>query len=671
MFFRDIIPPRKKSPCTLIFSDQREKVPTPRFRAGILIFFSIGLIIFILTVIHVNYSGIRLKHSIATSAFTGFQKIMGGISSLQESKFETAQKLFQEAQELFKNIEYHAWFVPSKLSAMKISDPLFNTVQALTTAGDALASAGIAFVPISRNLQVLLQQFFAANHRGNDDTQSSLTEKLKEQLTGLRQANASLMKAKEAMKNIDSAFIPSGEKERFQFAQDALKILVSWLTRLETDTPALLRLLGDSEPHVILVLLQNNSELRPTGGFIGNFILLELHHGYLRSTEVFDVYSADHALQEVITPPEEILPVNKRWFLRDSNYSGHFPLSAAKALWFLEKETTRKAETVIGLDQSLVADLLELTGPIQIPELTSLLTAKNFATILSYIIESKLSGREDPKALMKSFVPEFQKALFKNTNPLDVLAVLRAAGQSKHILAYSSIPEIQSFFEYHGLAGLMFSPASGKQDYLNIVHSSIGGNKSDAYITETILHDTYLQFDGSIVNELTITRRHGFSAQSERKLKMLLKEFGFSEIPKKVLEILGRSRNLHKLRIYVPLGSVLEKTSDAGVETHIDPEIGRTYFSATMEVPVGEKKGLRIRYRLPYQLDLDPVNKYDFFIQKQPGQNNIFFQKRIFSESKISNHQYFPKEGSLDADGVWNFETELGKDLRFVSLWGK
>ena len=142
-------------------------------------------------------------------------------------------------------------------------------------------------------------------------------------------------------------------------------------------------------------------------------MVVETNDGYITKNNIYDIYSADHKLAEKLLPPSEILPANKEWFMRDSNYSGHFPLSAERAAWFLEKEQGPGVDSVMAIDQTFVTELLRLTGPIKIPELSQPLTAENFSTIVSYVVESKLTGREDPKAILKSFMPIFIQALFK------------------------------------------------------------------------------------------------------------------------------------------------------------------------------------------------------------------------------------------------------------------
>lgn len=670
MVFRDIKPLSKKEPkaTLLIKSDTGKQL----IRRIMYLFGVAAIILLTLNSINIFKSGLRLQYDIVKDANAGFEKISNGAIALNNSDFENAKKLFIEADEIFKNIKTHAWFTQTKLPYITINDPVFEAAKTITDTGLYIAQAGEIFSSSAKEFNILSKDFFSANiYTGySSTTMPSLTEKLKKQLPALMQSADLLAKANLSLKKMPETFVPASLRERFHFAKNALTALSDFTSGLQRDIPAILALLGDQEPHTYLILLQNNAELRPTGGFIGNYMIMETNDGYLTKNNVFDIYSADHQLAENLTPPREIMPANNRWFMRDSNYSAHFPLSAEKAAWFLEKEGGPGVDTVIAIDQNFVTELLRRTGPIKIPELTQSLTSENFSTIVSYIVESKISGREDPKTILRSFMPAFTKALFKNTEPVALLSVIRVAIKNKHVLAYSKNPSIQAFFENRGLAGLM-KKTEPKEDFLNIQHTSISGNKSDDDIAELIGHDTYINLDGSLSDELSITRIHTWNTDTEKNIKNIISSFGFTEISERVWRIFGRSPNVNMLRIYVPKNSVIEDSAGSNVETFFDEETGKTYFSARIDTPLGGLSTLKLRYKLPFKINLDPADKYFLSVQSQAGQSNVALRKRIFAESGITNYKYFPSESSFDLDGVLNFETQLEKDMTLSSIWGK
>ncbi len=641
-----------------------------RIRQVGLILISAFVILFIVSIIHLAFSGLRLKKDLVGSASNGFEKILNGAFALKDARFDVASELFTQAKKQFENIKTQTWFAAPKFVTVSFGDPLFDAANSLTSAGKYLATAGVEFTGAARDLSMLPQSFFRENYVSDGVVKASLTEKLKKQLPAITASANALRKANEEVQKIPATFIPRELHDRFNFAKESLDAVSGMIKTWEEDIPAILNLLGDAQPHTFLVLLQNNAELRPSGGFIGNYLLLETNDGYITKNEVFDIYNADHKLDLSLAPPPELAGINKRWYMRDSNYSGHFPLSASKAAWFLEKERGPGVDTVIAIDMSTVEELLRLTGSIKIPELSQPITGNNFSTIFSYVIESKLSGRDNPKAMLHSFIPIFKKRLMEAADPFVMSQLFGAAIQSKHVLAYSKDETVQSFFVRHDLSGTM-KDLEPKEDYLNIVHTSVGGNKSDKYLYEEITHDTYLQKDNTVKDEVTIKHTHIWTEDTEKNVRALINSFGFKDIPEQILNILGKAPNMQRLRVYVPSGSVLESSSDPNATTNYDSETKKTYFSVTLNTPVGQVKNVRLKYRLPFKLDLGIVDKYSLTVQKQAGQDNITITKNVLPDSGIKNYKYFPEGGSFDSDGVWTMTTKVDNDLSFWGIWGK
>ena len=127
---------------------------------------------------------------------------------------------------------------------------------------------------------------------------------------------------------------------------------------------------GRGNAKTYLLLLQNNTELRPGGGFIGNYGLLKFEEGKLKEITVEDVYTADGQLKEQIESPKQLaqLLTVDNFYLRDSNWSGDFEVNADLARDFLKKETGADVDGVIAVDLTFVANLLKATGPVKLSD---------------------------------------------------------------------------------------------------------------------------------------------------------------------------------------------------------------------------------------------------------------------------------------------------------------
>ena len=86
------------------------------------------------------------------------------------------------------------------------------------------------------------------------------------------------------------------------------------------------------------MLFENNNELRATGGFIGTYGNLKILNGKIQNIRVSSIYDLDGQLTENIKPPNPLLNVNSKWYMRDSNWFADFPQTAKTVSGFYEKK---------------------------------------------------------------------------------------------------------------------------------------------------------------------------------------------------------------------------------------------------------------------------------------------------------------------------------------------
>lgn len=576
-----------------------------------------------------------------SEAKSASRRLKEGAELFSQKKFTESRDRFIQAEGSLKSIDSQLWFVPIS-SSFSFVDPRLRGARAAVQASIQLAHTGTQ----SAQLGSEVLPYLSDPH----SLPMPLTKYIESKRREVEAIADSLSNATNLLSQIDSKILPQDFVDEYTKAFTALATISDVAVQTTTHFDGIMDMLGATTPHTFLVVLQNSSELRPTGGFIGNVALVQFDKGKLRQQQVIDVYSFDHQLKEIITPPDEIKMINNRWFMRDSNSSLDFPTSAQNIVKFLEKEGGPKVDTVVTIDQTVVENLLRVTGPLKIDELSSELTSENFERVLSFIVEAKIYGREDPKVLLKSLLPAVQKATLDSKKALDVYQILAEAVTSKHSMAYSSNERIQNIISSLNASGkakiptLATTEKNNISDFFAVAHFSIGGNKTDRYMKEKITHNTFIQDDQRVINEVTIARTNTWSKKHEDSLRAILAGFGFKEIPEHVLHILGKSWNIHMLRVYVPKGSVLEEREGleggegaSKITTHDDPDMNATYFSLRLDVAPGDTNAVTLRYTIPAQVEvknslLSPgatVN-YNLNIIKQPSQDNVEFEKNIF-----------------------------------------
>lgn len=119
-----------------------------------------------------------------------------------------------------------------------------------------------------------------------------------------------------------------------------------------------------------MVLLQNNLELRPGGGFLGQYAVVEIKNGEVVSLEVQDTNILDNTYKSDKLLPlalQKYLSDTKKMKMRDSNYSPHFPENVADALYFYGLAgQNADFDGVFAINASLLEDVLAITGPITV-----------------------------------------------------------------------------------------------------------------------------------------------------------------------------------------------------------------------------------------------------------------------------------------------------------------
>jgi len=382
-------------------------------------------------------------------------------------------------------------------------------------------------------------------------------------------------------------------KEQIPFLQDAMDQLIP----ASTIIPAIV---GFPTPQTYLFLLQNNTELRPTGGFIGTYGILKVSSAEITSFSTNDVYNLDTPVQDAlhITPPTPLTKYNDttQWFFRDSNWSPDFPTSAEKALEFyrLENGPQKTFDGVIAVTPTFVSSLLKISGDITIGTMT--FTSDN------------LIDKLQPRADRKDLIGEMSKTLINRLLALPqnrwqelFSAVTTGLGQ-KQMLLYSKDASLeQQLLEQNWGGDVRSQPV----DSLYIVDANLASLKTDGVMQRSIPYDLTVTNDAANATvSITYTNNGKFTATT--------------------------SRYRTYTRIYVPLGSTLTGSSGAlqndklhGAKAgtvDVSEDLGRTVFGAFISIEPGTSGTLSFTYTLP-QAIIDAVKHgtYELHVQKQPG----------------------------------------------------
>lgn len=381
-----------------------------------------------------------------------------------------------------------------------------------------------------------------------------------------------------------------------------------------------------------IVLFQNNSEMRPTGGFIGSFAIIEFENYKIKNLnfntnilKLDNAFKADH----VIAPPKPLERIdNGQWSLCDANFAVDFPESAQKVEWFYEQETGEKVDGVVAINATLIRDLLKIVGPINLPDYKTTISADNFFTELAQKIEKDYFENPDnkvvnePKSILKDMFPQVISRTF-SLSKIQLGKLAYEALKNKEVLFYSNNTGIQNAILAENWGGQV---RQFDGDYLYINNANIAdlklnhdiGGKSSLNVKENIDYKVD-NSDGLMMANLNLTRSH----------------VGSYKWPDGI--------NHNWTKVLVPEGVILKKAElngkDIMDQVEQGEEAGKAYFATWIDTAPSTSSILNLSYSLPLT-----DRNYQILVQKQPGnpgdnlqvsfQNKVLFDN-VLNEDKV------------------------------------
>jgi len=645
------------------------KFNPPRFLGSLVRLGIVGIVIvLIINGLNIYFIGKTVQKDVSSSAYEGYSLLVNAGKSATKIEFDKSLDSFNKASAKFSEAEKTLWFISTDKSFYSQNAGLGPAINNLITSGKYFAKSGNYFTEALEEFNKLPLYFVSKNNPETGKT-VSITEGLKKGLEKTELAIKEISSARDLLTKVKADTLPKEIRDKIALIKSNVDDLTNILESTSTHFPAILKLLGDSHPHRYLILLQNNDEIRPTGGFIGSYIILDMNDGYIENMTVNDVYDIDGAYGGIITPPDELKDFTNNWRFRDSNYSPDFPTSAAKAKWMLQEEGGPGVDTVIAINQGLLKNLLDITGPVQVGNFGKL-NSENYNLLLTYVIEGKIWGAEDPKHILKMFIPAFKDQILKEENIGKITSQLYKALKQKHIMMWSSDTEIEGLFDAFGISGRMYLNKAD-EDYLSVINVSQGWNKSEKFMEENITHNTQIDKYGSLTDQIIIMRSHQWDDKLVNEWKKTLKKYNLGDLPDWLIDVLGRGNNKVGVRIYVPDGSIFLESSDKSIEKKFDNDTKKTYFYTKMETSAGKSTSVSVKYKLPFLLKMEPIATYKLIVEKQPGSRGSIFTKVVSTDAEIKNFATYPSESRLDENGNIIYATNLVYDRYFSGIWGK
>jgi hypothetical protein len=527
----------------------------------------------------------------------------------------------------------------------------------LTSTAEVLSRTAISFSTVGADIKNTIgEERVAFSDLSTHKKRSilSILHKSTPELNGMR-ANIDL-----AINNIDNikyGILLFPIKNKIENLNIYLKEALSFLDDAVPLSQIMPSLLGFPEKSSFLVLMQNKDELRPTGGFIGTYGILETRDGDISRFDTHDIYHMDMPVKDLIDvkPPEPLqkyLGVDK-WYMRDSNWSPDWPTAVEQIKWFYKEEDRLLPEKdqinnfsgdfdgVIGLNTDLVAELLGIIGPVVIED--NVYTEDNFSELLEYRVEKSYVQLGVPSWHRKEVIGDIVKEIKKRVLSRSILEMYDIYGMlsdnllEKNIVVNFQDPEFQDIIKEKNWSGHI---RDVKSDFLMVVDANMAAFKTDAVISRNIEYELTETING-VFADLKIHYSHNGNFDWRT------------------------TRYRTYTRIYVPEGAELIETQKYDNKIDVSLEHGKTVFGTFISIEPQKVGTLHFYYKLPQGVEDDiENNEYELVIQKQSGNDTESLEVDL---EFLNNVTAYSPTGFYSVKGVRDIKwsTDLRVDKKF------
>lgn len=465
------------------------------------------------------------------------------------------------------------------------------------------------------------------------------------------------------LQEVNSADVP----KQYQQSLQSLQALGTLSGSVADSIP---QVLGANGKRSYLVLFQNNMELRPGGGFIGSYGIVNLDRGAVKDFTIHDVYDADGQLRGHIEPPFAIrryIPI-VHLYLRDSNFDPDFTNNAKTAAQILFQETGERVDGVVGVDLIALKALLGSVGSVYVPSYNQTVTDKNFFQLLEEHAEKNFfPGSTQKKDFLRAFASALLSRL-QQKQTLNMSVLLQetvAAVNGKHILIGFNDPVLEEPFLLANVSGSLIDKRTGAGffDFLGASEANLGVNKANAFVTRGLSQQAVVDEKGNLNGTVSLTLTNNSDGTWPGGVYRNYLRF---LVPEKAV-LSGITINNQKQQIVDAITDprVYEAKSfvaPRGLEVAKENEAGKTLIGFLVTVPTQKSISITVSYVIPNAFTISQDKQvYDLLLWKQPGVDAYPFTATF----TIPNTFRFLSSNTTENQTV-TFAGNMTKDMRFT-----
>jgi hypothetical protein len=565
----------QKDPAT---ASRSQRDPRRRVRRAILVFV---LLVIIEIVVLVGWAGWALAGARA-HLVEGRGHAAAGQQAIAEVDLVAAERSFAAAEAEFASGRA-ALANPAVrvLGYAPVVGPNLRTVEALTMSGEAVAASAADVVGLINQQPGGLRAFMPSDGQfpvGRlarlADAAETAEQRLADAVTTVESAPSEGLL--EPVADARSEF-----SEQVVYAQDLM-------TSAASASRAVVQLTGAGGSKQYLFGAQNPAELRGTGGFIGAYAVASFDRG------TFELSPFRSVADLASLPISQVPPPNEGYAARYNRYGGagfwqainatpDFPSAAAAMVRLYERTEGNRVDGVVLVDPFVLEALLRLVGDVNIPRLGRV-GPDGVVSAISVEARAKFTDQLERKEVLGEIAGAALRRLLDGggqTRPSQLMDTFLPVVRDRHMLLYSTDPQLQARLEQLNVAGALPEPQG---DTVAVVVNNAAVNKSDFFTRRLVDYQVQLRPDGSATARMRVT----FDNQAP-------------EIGSEADDVAGD--NLSLVSIFCGRCEPTRarpRLVDSGIRrgTVIEQELGHTVASTLLKTPRGTTRTVMLSWEL-------------------------------------------------------------------------
>jgi len=469
----------------------------------------------------------------------------------------------------------------------------------------------------------------------------------------LDEASYKISLASEIISQLNTASFPSFLQDKILLVKDLVSKLDEGTKTFQETTTFLPDILGVDERKRYLILFQNESELRSTGGWLTSYGVVGIEGGQIREIFVDDIYNAEGTLKiagKKYTAPKSMtnaLSVTE-WPFSLVNWSPDLSETQMASEQFIKDiGKGNSIDGVITIDIAVIQKLLDAWEGIEVPGESELITSENIYSKIFEMHREFTPGSTEKATFLANLANEMVTKLLSTdiSGLIGLSDALISSLDEKHLQVNLRNTDALNFFSSRNWAGTLDSKYN---DAPIAIDWNWGGNKANLYL------DKSYNLTADIKDKDTIDFTYSISVENNSTS---------NNYPE--------GDYINYQRIYIPSEAKILKIS--GIEDNkytIYRESGYKIIGGWFNVPIKTTSSIEIAYRLERD-----SNNTNFPLQIED--NTAFFDINIFKQAGEKKHAYvlgvnYPSTWVLDNSGGLNSISnqlssrfELSKDMSF------